>query len=56
MGRVHDWTHGTDDVGGFGNQRRTLLDEIVGAGGARIERRAWHSKDLTALFGSNRGR
>ena len=42
-----------DDVGGFGDQRRALLDQIVGAGGARIERRAGHGKHLAALFGGH---
>ena len=38
---------------GFGGQRRALLDQIVGAGGARIERRARHRKHLAALFGGH---
>ena len=37
-------------VGGFGDQRRALLEQAVGAFGARIERRARHGEDLAALF------
>ena len=48
---LQDRLNGADDVTGFGDQRRALLDQIIGAGGARIERRARHRKHLTALFG-----
>ena len=41
--------HG-DDVGGLGHQRRALLEQAVGAFGARIERRARHREHLAALF------
>ena len=39
-----------DHVGGFGHQRRALLEQPVGAFGARIERRARHREHLAALF------
>ena len=42
-----------DDIRCLRGQRRALLDEIVGAGGARIERRARHREHLAALFGGN---
>ena len=45
-----------DHVGGFGHQRRALLEQAVGAFGARIERRARHGEHLAALFaGEPRG-
>ena len=36
-------------VGGFGDERRALLEQAVGAFGARIERRARHGEHLAAL-------
>jgi hypothetical protein len=48
---LHDRRDRIDDVGGLCHQRRALLDQIVGAGGARIERRARHGEYLAALFG-----
>ena len=49
----HDRRDGVDDVAGFRGQRRALLDQVVGAGGARIERRTRHRKNLAALFGGH---
>ena len=39
-----------DHVGGFRDQRRALLEQAVGAFGARIERRARHREHLAALL------
>ena len=45
-----------DHVGGFGDQRRALLEQTVGSFRARIERRAGHRKHFAALFaGKPRG-
>ena len=41
--------HG-EHVGSLGDQRRALLEQAVGALGARIERRARHREHLAALF------
>ena len=41
--------HG-EHVGRFGDQRRALLEQAVGALGARIERRARHREHLAALL------
>ena len=46
----HDRRDRLDDIGGFRHQCRALLDQIVGAGRARIERRARHGKNLAALL------
>jgi len=47
--------HG-DDVGRLGDQRRALLEQSVGAFGARIERGARHGEDFAALLaGQPRG-
>jgi hypothetical protein len=48
---LHDRRDRLDHVGSLGDQCRALLEQVVGAGGARIERRARHGKDLAALFG-----
>ena len=48
---LHNRLDRLDDVGGLGDQRRALLDQIVGAGRPRIERRTRHGKHFAALFG-----
>ena len=50
IGRPRIGSQRGDDVGGFGHQRRALLEQAVGAFGARIERRARHGEHLAALF------
>ena len=47
---AHDRLQHGNNVGRFGNRRRALVDQAVGALGARIERRARHGEDLAALF------
>ena len=39
-----------DDVGGFRDKSRALLEQVVGAFGARIERGARHREHFAALF------
>ena len=50
---AHDRLDRVDDVGGFGGECGALLDQIVGAGRARIERRAGDGEHLAALFGGD---
>ena len=47
--------HG-DDVGGFGDQDGALLEQAVGAFGARIERGARHGEDFAALLAGHAAR
>src|SRR4249919_3533887 len=44
-----------DDVAGAGNEASALLEQIVGAGGARVEGAARHGKDLAALLAGKAG-
>ena len=44
-----------DDVAGAGDEAGALLEQIVGAGGARVERAARHGKDLAALLAGKAG-
>jgi hypothetical protein len=48
---AHDRFDRLDHVGGFRDQGRTLLDQIIGARGAWIERRARHGEHFAPLFG-----
>lgn len=48
---LHDRCDSVDDVGGFGDERCALLEQVVGAGGARIERRAGDGEHFAALLG-----
>ena len=50
IGAARQRRDGLDDVAGLGHQDRALLEQPVGAGGARIERRAGHGEDQPAHF------
>src|SRR6185437_758002 len=50
---LHDRCDGMDDIRCLRDQRRALLDQFVGPGGARVERRTRHREHLAALFGGN---
>ena len=52
---VHDRLQGGNDIGGFGNRRRSLFDQTVGAFGARIERGTGYGENLAALLGGKSG-
>src|SRR4249920_31028 len=54
-GRAKNRRQSFDDVAGAGNEASALLEQIVGAGGARVERAARHGKDLAALLGKAGG-
>ena len=56
MSVPHDGPHHGHNVGRFGHRGRALLEQAIGAFGARIERRARHGKHFAALFeGKSRG-
>jgi hypothetical protein len=47
---AQDRAHDGDHVGSFRDEGRALLEQVVGALGARIERRAGHGEHFAALF------